>query len=78
MYLGIVSIWLLPIALSLAIAIPLSALSGVNLREMKWSRNHMGTPEEFDEPNIIRLARDYRLRLRGILEAGPADKIAAE
>ncbi|WP_424933797.1 glucans biosynthesis glucosyltransferase MdoH [Amaricoccus macauensis] len=78
MYLGIVSIWLLPIALSLAIAILLSALSGVNLREMKWSRNHMGTPEEFDEPNIIRLARDYRLRLRGILEAGPADKIAAE
>jgi membrane glycosyltransferase len=78
MYLGIVSVWLLPIALSLAIAIPLSALSGVNLRERSWSRNHMGTPEEFDEPNIIRLARLNRLRLQRILEPQPMDGIAAE
>lgn len=72
MYIGVVSVWLLPIVLSLAIAIPLSALSAVNLREMDWSRWHMGTPEEFDEPNIIRLARDNRLRLRGLLEAEAA------
>ena len=78
MYLGIVSIWLLPIAFSLASAIPLSALSGVNLREMDWSRWHMGTPEEFDEPNIIRLARVNRSRLRSILGPGPADLLAAE
>ncbi|MEM8569784.1 MAG: glucans biosynthesis glucosyltransferase MdoH [Pseudomonadota bacterium] len=76
MLLGIVSFWLLPIAASLAIAIPLSALSGVNMRNMSWSRNHLGTPEEFDEPQIISLARDYRLQFRNLLESTSIDGLA--
>jgi membrane glycosyltransferase len=75
---GLVSLWLLPIALSLLAAIPLSALSGVNLRQWRWARSHLGTPEEFDEPEIIRLARAHRQWLRLVLEPSPADRIAAE
>jgi membrane glycosyltransferase len=69
---GVVSWWLLPIAASLLIAIPLSALSGVNLRRQ------MRTAEEFDEPEIIRAARENRLRLRAILEQPEPAPIAAE
>jgi membrane glycosyltransferase len=78
MMIGVVSVWLLPIAVSLAASVFLSALSGVNLREMDWSRWHMGTPEEFDEPNIIRLAKLNRSRLRSLLEPTAVDGVAAE
>jgi membrane glycosyltransferase len=78
MGLGVVSLWLLPIAFSLAAAIPLSALSGVNLRSREWSRWHLGTPEEFDEPDIIRSARLNRLRLRAVLDRPQPVPVAAE
>lgn len=73
---GLVSLWLLPIALSLALAVPLSALSGLDLTRFKWTRNQMGTPEDFNAPQIIRTAMRHRLRLRAVIEN--PDKIAAE
>jgi membrane glycosyltransferase len=75
---GVVSWWLMPIAASLLVAIPLSALSGVNLRRRAWSQWQMRTAEEFDEPEIIRAARENRLRLRAILEQPELSPIAAE
>lgn len=62
---GLVTLWLLPIALSLACAVPLSALSGVDLSKRRWSSRHMGTPESINAPPIIRRAifeRHYAVR----------------
>ncbi len=76
---GIVSLWLVPIAASLVAAVPLSAVSGVNLSRHGWARQNLGTPHEFDEPDIIRLSKVYRARLRETLEHRSSDlPIAAE
>jgi membrane glycosyltransferase len=65
---GLVSPWLLPIAFSLAFAIPLSALSGVSIpgAAARW----MGTREEYREPPITQAARHYRSELKSMLD-GP-------
>ena len=64
---GLVSLWLLPIAVSLLLAIPLSMLSGLSLGTRQgW----LGTREEFDVPPITRAALHYRAELRSILEGG--------
>ncbi len=62
MLMGLVSPWLAPIALSLSMAIPLSALSGV--RVMRW----MATREEIREPAITRAARHYRAELKALID----------
>lgn len=69
---GVVSLWLLPIAMSLAAAVPLSALSGIDLARRGWSRFHLGTPEVFDEPEIVASARVFRDLLRAGTESGGA------
>jgi len=63
---GVVSAWLLPIAISLALAIPLSALSGVSLKGLiaHW----MGTREMWKEPGVSRAARHYRAELKSYLD----------
>lgn len=73
---GLVSLWLLPIALSLALAIPLSALSGVTIRGTigGW----LGTREALHEPAITQAARHYRSELKSMLDgrvnpASPAE-----
>ena len=73
---GVVSFWLLPIALSLAFAVPLSALSGVSLRGLvsKW----MGTRELWREPPITQAARHYRAELKSALENKTPSAQAAE
>ena len=76
MYEGIVTWWLAPIALSLALAVPLSAASGWNLTRFKWSSVQLGTPEVFNAPQIIRSAMAERSALRKILE--DTDQVAAE
>ncbi len=76
MSLGLVTLWLLPIALSLAAAIALSALSGADLSTRRWSARHMGTPEVMNAPPIIRRAMVERRRAARALEA--ANQIAAE
>lgn len=62
---GLVSIWLAPIAISLALAIPLSALSGVSAGA---ARKMVGMREDFSEPAITRSARRYRDELKRLVE----------
>ncbi|MEJ6389394.1 glucans biosynthesis glucosyltransferase MdoH [Gymnodinialimonas ulvae] len=64
---GIVSFWLLPIAVSLAMAVPLSALSGLNLTRFRATARAMGTPEVYAAPAIIRAAKAHRAELRATL-----------
>lgn len=73
---GLVSWWLLPIAISLAFAVPLSWLSGVDLSKRRWSARQMGTPEIINAPPIIRRAMAERRRAAATLEAQA--RIAAE
>ncbi len=69
MALGVVSPWLLPIAVSLALAIPLSALSGVPAGA---SRRWMGTREVYSAPPVAQAARHYRAELKSLLEGRAA------
>ncbi|WP_406645299.1 glucans biosynthesis glucosyltransferase MdoH [Aliisedimentitalea scapharcae] len=73
---GVVSIWLVPIALSLVLAIPLSWLSGSGSlgRRGIW----MGTREVFAEPQITRAARHYRRELKTLLDGTPSGSSPAE
>lgn len=73
---GLVTLWLIPIAISLAFAVPLSALSGVNLDGRKWSANQLGTPEIINAPAIIKDAMVQRKRIANYLDT--TDKVAAE
>ena len=77
MYQGLVTLWLLPIAVSLIGAVPLSALSGLNLGAKGWSGRQMGTPEHLNAPRIIRVAMEERRRFAAVL-AAPETGIAAE
>ncbi|MBW3242794.1 glucans biosynthesis glucosyltransferase MdoH [Epibacterium sp. DP7N7-1] len=70
---GLVSLWLAPIALSLVLAVPLSALSSLRL-----PRGWMGTAEVLNEPRINRAARHYRGVLRQNLKGPDAPVQAAE
>ncbi len=69
---GIVSIWLLPIAVSLALAVPLSALSGLRLTRFRATARALGTPELYAAPAIIHAARAARAALRETLSELPA------
>ncbi len=73
---GMVSPWLLPIAFSLVMAIPLSAVSGLALptRIKRW----MGTREIYREPPITEAAQHYRKELKSLFDgagdvASPAE-----
>ncbi|KNG92784.1 glucans biosynthesis glucosyltransferase MdoH [Pseudaestuariivita atlantica] len=68
MGLGVVSLWLLPIAISLAFAVPLSLASGIDLTRWRITRRWMATPEILDAPRIIRLARRSRAQFRAMLD----------
>jgi membrane glycosyltransferase len=72
---GVVSLWLVPIALSMAAAVPLSALSGVDMGAYRWSNRTLGTPETLNAPPIIRRARTERRRFARLLSD---DAMAAE
>ncbi|MEM9550770.1 MAG: glucans biosynthesis glucosyltransferase MdoH [Pseudomonadota bacterium] len=67
---GLVSPWLLPIAISLALAVPLSALSGVSLKGLVsgW----MSTREMWREPPVTQAARHYRAELKSLLDGKSA------
>ncbi len=72
---GLISPWLLPIAISLALAVPLSAISGMSISRVfpGW----MGTREEYHAPPVTLAASHYRSRLRealdGVQSASPAE-----
>ncbi len=60
MGLGIVSLWLLPIMISLILAVPLSALSGILIpthSKMPWT---LPTPTELNTPDIMLTAQDAK------------------
>jgi membrane glycosyltransferase len=64
---GLVSLWLIPIALSLMLAIPLSAISGYRAGRSKagW----MASPVVYAEPAVTRAAGRYRAQLKLYLDA---------
>ena len=69
---GVVSLWLIPIALSLSLAVPLSAVSGLPLR--RRAAAWMATREVIAEPAVARAAHSARHALQAYLAArGPAE-----
>ncbi len=75
MFFGVVSPWLLPIAVSLVLAVPLSMLSGMHLWQAgRW----MGTREDFRAPPITQAARHYRAELKSMLDGAVPQARAAE
>jgi len=75
---GLVSLWLLPIAISLSGAVLLSGLSGVNMVQKNWSRRQFSTPDEVSVPRVIALSHQYRAEMRRALNVMPTKEIAAE
>ncbi len=75
---GLVSLWLLPIAISLSGAVLLSAISGLNLADKSWGHNQLRTPDEINVPRVISASRHYRAEMRSALDAPPVSQIAAE
>ncbi len=65
---GLVSLWLLPIAISLVMAIPLSAISGYSIKNRV--ANLLATAEETKEPTITKTASLYRQEMQYLLDAG--------
>jgi len=57
---GFVSLWLVPIALSLAFAVPLSALSGVQVGAGRLAPFRLDSPHTLREPRIVARARAER------------------
>ena len=60
---GLISLWLLPIAASLTLAVPLSALSAVNLAKRAPRLLRLNSPLTLHEPPIVTRARDERQSL---------------
>lgn len=65
---GMVSLWMLPIAISLVAAVPLSMLSGVRLNGRRGLHYLMATPDMVTPPPILELARAQHLSFRNIAE----------
>lgn len=63
---GLVSLWMLPIAISLTAAVPLSMLSGVHLNGRRGLRYLMATPDMVTPPPILELARAHHVSFRTI------------
>ena len=74
---GLVSLWLLPIMLSLLLAVPLSALSAVDLARYGRGGLRMDSPFTLREPRIVSTARTARAQLRVQL-TGKSPKASAE
>ncbi|MBY5933922.1 glucans biosynthesis glucosyltransferase MdoH [Tateyamaria omphalii] len=72
---GLVSWWLIPIAVSLAFAVPLSGLSAYPLARIGLSGLRLDNPLTLREPAIVINARTERAEMRARIEA---QKIAAE
>ncbi|MDX8349392.1 glucans biosynthesis glucosyltransferase MdoH [Cognatiyoonia sp. IB215446] len=71
-----VSVLILPIAVSLAFAVPLSRLSAWPVANVGPRVLRLDTPHSLDEPLIVRSARNERAWMKSVLSAG--DAIAAE
>lgn len=70
---GLISLWLIPIAFSLLLAVPLSALSAVNISGRAGLR--MDSPNTLREPRIVTNAKKERAAFKGLLDRS---KVPAE
>ncbi len=72
---GLVSLWLIPIAASLLLAVPLSALSAVAVMRHLPAPLRMQSPHTLREPSIVLKAKEKRGRVLAVLDAAqmPAD-----
>ncbi len=73
---GLISLWLVPIVFSLVMAVPLSALSSVNLAGVTRRGFRMDSPNTLREPAIVAQARRARTQIKSRLLA--IEKVAAE
>ena len=73
---GLISLWLVPIVFSLVMAVPLSALSSVNLAGVTRQGFRMDSPNTLREPAIVAQARRARTQIKSRLLA--IEKVAAE
>lgn len=73
---GLISLWLVPIAASLCLAVPLSALSALRLPGSLPSGLRMQSPNTIREPAIVACARMERMRLHALLNGAqlPAEQ----
>lgn len=79
MFMGLISLWLLPIAVSLFGAIILSGLSGLKLSQTTWMRDYLTTPEDHNVPNVITLSRQYSTNIQAMMNnRSQSAHIAAE
>jgi membrane glycosyltransferase len=72
-----VSALILPIALSLAIAVPLSKLSAVRVHNLGARVLRLDTPHTLKEPQIISSARKERASMKTLLTKTPAPEVIA-
>ncbi|PZX16575.1 membrane glycosyltransferase [Palleronia aestuarii] len=70
LFAGLISLWLIPIAASLALAVPLSWLSALDLGAWHSGKHMLLTPEMTEEPRIVTMARQWRARMKPASEKG--------
>ncbi|MEP2028499.1 MAG: glucans biosynthesis glucosyltransferase MdoH [Paracoccaceae bacterium] len=76
---GLISVWLAPIVICLLFAVPLSALSSLNLVRHARGGWRMDSPHTLREPRIVARARAHRARMHSILDIkSETPPIAAE
>jgi membrane glycosyltransferase len=73
---GLISLWLVPIVASLVMAVPLSALSGLDIAACAPRGLRMDSPNALREPAIVKRARAARQQIKAQVLA--AETIAAE
>jgi membrane glycosyltransferase len=67
---GLISLWLVPIVASLVMAVPLSALSSLNLARRAPEGFRLDSPYTLREPRIVTSARSNRALLKGRMLGG--------
>ena len=73
-----VTLWLLPVGLSLILAVPLSALSGSPVANARLAALRLATPESLSPSTIVVQAGQARARFADQLAHSPALSLAAE
>ena len=76
--LGLISVWLLPVAISLTLAPVFSRLSGLRVSDLRVRPLRLDSPVSLKSPRVADAARVERARLAAMLETPDAPGIAAE
>ena len=75
---GAVTLWLLPVGLSLIMAVPLSAVSASPVAAARIVALRLATPESLSPPEIVKSATTVRARFADMLAQPTALSLAAE